>query len=518
MRRTSASVQPGRKYQDTSLPRRDIESLLSDPTPIHAEQCKRNFSKFIKEFWETVTTDALLWNWHIDLLATELSKLAYQVSLGLPRKYDLIINIPPGTTKSIACSVMFPVWCWVNWHWMRFIAASYSAELALEQAELSRDIVRSDKFQQYFPELSIKRDKDTKSNFKVVKQNPNGTIAIGGSRYSTSVGGTLTGFHGHILLVDDPLNPHLAASDVELRKANRWIGQTLSTRKVDKAVTVTVLIMQRLHQDDPSGHLLAKKKNIRHICLPGEIATFRAFVKPVELIDNYVDDLLDPTRMPWPVMEDMEADLGQYGYAGQVGQNPSPPGGGMFKTDHLQYLSSMPSPVNLVQSVRFWDKAGTTEKENKRAAWTVGLKMHRLASGKFLVEDVKRGRWASEERERIILETAQADGHGVEIWQEQEPGSGGKDQAQATIRNLAGYSIRSDRPTGDKAVRADPYSVQVNVGSVFLLTAVWNKDYVDELKDFPFSTYADQVDASSGAFNKLARKRVAGSIFNKDRK
>jgi len=178
----------------------------------------------------------------------------------------------------------------------------------------------------------------------------------------------------------------------------------------------------------------------------------------------------------------------------------------------------MPSPVNLVQSVRFWDKAGTTEKENKRAAWTVGLKMHRLASGKFLVEDVKRGRWASEERERIILETAQADGHGVEIWQEQEPGSGGKDQAQATIRNLAGYSIRSDRPTGDKAVRADPYSVQVNVGSVFLLTAVWNKDYVDELKDFPFSTYADQVDASSGAFNKLARKRVAGSIFNKDRK
>jgi predicted phage terminase large subunit-like protein len=213
--------------------------------------------------------------------------------------------------------------------------------------------------------------------------------------------------------------------------------------------------------------------------------------------------------MPWTVMEDMEADLGQYGYAGQIGQNPVPPGGGMFKVESFQYTSHTLNPSNIQQSVRYWDKAGS---ENA-GAYTVGVLMHRLTSGKFLITDVKRGQWASEQREAIIRQTAEADGIKVKVWHEQEPGSGGKDSARATTLNLAGFSCEAEPPVGNKVARADTYSVQVNNGNVILQTADWNREFVEEHRFFPFSTYKDQVDAASGCFRRLALKKIAGSLF-----
>jgi predicted phage terminase large subunit-like protein len=133
--------------------------------------------------------------------------------------------------------------------------------------------------------------------------------------------------------------------------------------------------------------------------------------------------------------------------------------------------------------------------------------MTRLKNGMFLVDDVKRGQWGSAERERIIRQTAEADGKKVFIVVEQEPGSGGKESAENTIRNLAGWMVQAERPTGDKTLRADPFSVQVNNGNVLLRTAVWNKSYMDEFELFPNSSYKDQVDASSGAFNFLIKKK-----------
>jgi predicted phage terminase large subunit-like protein len=117
--------------------------------------------------------------------------------------------------------------------------------------------------------------------------------------------------------------------------------------------------------------------------------------------------------------------------------------------------------------------------------------------------DVKRGRWASEEREDIILSTAKSDGVEVKIYYEQEPGSGGKQSAEATTKNLTGFTAYADLPHGDKVYRADPFSVSVNNGQVSLLKGEWNKEYIEEFRFFPFSMYKDQVDASSGAYSKL---------------
>lgn len=464
---------------------------------------------FLQYFWDEYSQDAFKPNWHIKYICQTIQRAAERVAEGLPKEHDIIINVPPGSTKTAIVSIMFPLWCWCRWFHMRFITASYTFPLSLESAEYSRDIMKSDKFRTLFPELDIKQDKDQKSNFRIIKYK---TVSAGrpprqikgGNRFSTSVGGSVTGFHGHINIVDDPIDPLRAVSPAEIQKANFWMDNVLPFRKVDKAVTLTILIMQRLHQDDPTGHWLKKKSaKLLHICIPGEIRNYKDKVKPKELIENYVDDLMDPVRMSWESLN-VYLELGQFTYGGQVGQDPIPLGGGMFKVDAFSVLDRMPSEHRIVRTIRYWDKAAT---EGGDGAFTAGVKMHLLTDGTFLVSDVKRGRWGTDERERRMLQTAQADGKKVYIYVEQEPGSGGKDSAKATIKNLSGFSVRADRPTGDKTFRADPYSVQVNEGNVKLLAGAWNEAYIEELKYFPGSTHRDQADASSGAFNLLTGKK-----------
>ena len=213
------------------------ETLISAKRQVIIDLCKKSLFFFIQEFWSEVSSQKFIPNWHIEkVLCPELERLARRVAKNLPKEHDLIINIPPGMTKTLTVSIMFPVWCWINWYWMKFITGSYSGALSLESAEYCRDLIRSDKFKSYFPDIQIKEDKDTKSNFRIIKMADDGKVILGGNRFSTSVGGTVTGFHAHILIIDDPLNPSQALSEVELKKANRWVDQTLSTRKVEKAV------------------------------------------------------------------------------------------------------------------------------------------------------------------------------------------------------------------------------------------------------------------------------------------
>lgn len=495
-----------------------FKAAIENPLAVIRELTKRSLYEFLKYFWPVVSTYDFQDNWHLKYLSEELEKIADSVSKKIPREYDLIINVPPGSTKTILTSIMFPVWCWTKWPQFRFITASYSGALSLESAETSRDLIRSPEFQMVFPDIDIKSDKDTKSNFKVVKKHYE-TLktgyapyqSAGGYRFSTSVGGTLMGFHGDIIIVDDPLNPEQAVSDVEILNASRWMEKTLPTRKTNKAVSTTILIMQRLHQNDPTGAWLdKKKKNVKHICIPGEILNFQKYVNPRELTKYYKDDMFDTVRLPWAVLDDLKIDLGEDGYAGQIGQNPVPPGGAMFKVENFEIVEDFPRAIHVVKSVRYWDKAVSSE---KRASYTAGVKISQLINGRYIVEDVIRGKWSVEKRERIIQETAQKDGLGVMVWMEQEPGSGGKESVQSSIQGLAGFVAYAERTTGDKIMRAESYSVQVNNGGVKLLKAPWNYDFIEEHRFFPHSTFKDQVDAAAGAFNKLIFKKIARVIY-----
>lgn len=499
------------KPPETDLMRRAVE----DPRSALRSLIKNDLYLFLQYFWDTYTENTFVPNWHIEKISRELETIARRVANREPKLYDLVINEPPGTTKTALTSIIFPVWCWTNWYWMRFITTSHSDALSLESAEYSRDIIRSEKFRQLFPEIDIRQDKDQKSNFKIVKKQwaSRGYVPRllqGGSRISTSVGSKIIGFHAHLIIADDLIDPRRAISDAGIREANNYLDHTLSTRKVDKRVSTTILIMQRLAQNDPTGHLLSKPDaKIKHICLPGELRNYGDQLKPEKWREYYQDNLLDVRRMDWGVLKDMLASLGQYGYAGQVGQKPTLPEGGMFKVDRFTITDQVPSSHHIVRTVRYWDKAGTAG----GGAYTAGVKMSRLDNGRYLVHDVRRGQWTSDERERIIRQTAEADdseeARPTLIVIEQEGGSGGKESAEATMRNLAGFVVERDRPTGKKEARADPYSTQVNEGNVMLLRGLWNQAYIDELENFPNSTFKDQVDASSGAFAKLiGKKRV----------
>lgn len=137
--------------------------------------------------------------------------------------------------------------------------------------------------------------------------------------------------------------------------------------------------------------------------------------------------------------------------------------------------------------------------------------------GQFYIEDVVRGQWSANAREKIIQQTIQRDsqlyGSQYVAWIEQEPGSGGKESAEYTIRNNAGYRIKADRPTGDKDVRLMPFADQAEAGNVLIVSASWNSAWLEEMTSIPNSTYRDQSDATAGAFNKLVNRKSSAKML-----
>lgn len=498
-----------------------LNKVLSQPDALKAEKCRRSFFYFVQEFWEVVIHEEPVYNWHIPFLCAELETVFRQVVNRRPKLYDLVINIPPGTTKSTICTIMFPVWTWIAINPeqrkkktrdgdiidftggdLRFITGSYAAPLSLEHAEYSRDIVKSDKYQRYFPEVEIRRDKDSKSNFKT---------NLGGTRFSTSVLSTVTGVHGHFLIIDDPLNPLQAISDVEREKANHWLDHTLSTRKVDKAITVTILIMQRLHKLDPTGMLISKKgKKVRHIVLPGNLEydnNGRAMygAKPASLEKHYIDGLLDPVRLSQDVCADMKIDLGPYGYAGQVGQDPKAREGAMFQEDWFEVVDA--APAGGTEWVRGWDLAATTVKESKsgRPAYTAGVKM-KAVNGIFYIGHSIRFRKSPNNVRLAVKNIASQDEDGVIVDLPQDPGQAGKAQVKDFVSLLAGYNVRYSTESGDKVLRAEPFSAQCEAGNVKLVRGDWNAEYIEDITFFP-NGFKDLADASCRAFTRVVKMK-----------
>jgi predicted phage terminase large subunit-like protein len=157
------------------------------------------------------------------------------------------------------------------------------------------------------------------------------------------------------------------------------------------------------------------------------------------------------------------------------------------------------------QCIRYWDKAAT-EDGGKR---TAGVKIRGPVNGIYYIEDVVKGQWSSFNREKVIRQTAELDGQFVTIFVEQEPGSGGKDSVEASIKNLVGYNVRADKVTGDKIERMMPLSAQAEAGNVKLVRGAWNESFLNECHNAePDAEFLDQPDAAAGAFNQLAKART----------
>lgn len=465
-----------------------------------ADRCRASYFQFLQTFWHVVTPERLKLNWHIEKLCLELQTLSERIFEDLPRLHDLIVNCPPGTSKSRIVSVLWQPWTWTRMPSFKMITGSYSERLSLELARLSRDVVQSSLYKALFPGIDLREDQNTKGLF---------VNTHGGWRFSTGVGGSATGFHAHAIAVDDPIDPQGALSDLVLAEANSWMKETLSDRKVDKQLTPTVLIMQRLHQNDPTGHWLDRGGRIRHICLPAD-DTWE--IKPPEWRGYYVDGLLDPVRQPRePVLSEALARGDEY-YASQYGMNPVPRGGALFKVDNFRMENLVNTPKKWKRNpMRFWDKAATAG----GGAKTAGVKMALDEYDDVWVLDMVLGQWNSGDRERKLLETARLDGKLTTVGIEREPAGSGKESAErsAKMLALAGFPSWINRVTGSKEIRADPWSVMVNQGHVHIVRGPWNHAFIEEHRYFPFSTFKDIVDASSGCFCGLTRRRLRIGIL-----
>lgn len=455
-----------------------------------ASTCRASYFEFVKHFWGTIVRDPLVLNWHIKYLCDEIQGTLERVFRGEAALNDTLINIAPGTSKSTLFSVMLTPWAWTRMPHFRMIGASYTDALALDLSGKSRQIVESALYKATFPEIQLSKDTNSKSHWQNTR---------GGDRYAVAVGGSVTGMHAHCIVIDDPIDPKGVRSKADLETANTWCRETISSRKVNKDLTPTFVVMQRLHQNDPSE--LYINRGVRHICVPGEESPK---IFPHELRSFYQNGLFDPVRLSRPVLERMKTELGQFGYSGQILQDPIPLGGGMFKPERINIVEYPPGVDRFKKIVRYWDKSAT----KGGGDWTVGVKMGVDQNGSYWILDVCRGQWSSEERERQIVAVAARDGKSVRIGMEREPGSSGIDSVKDSIKRLAGYLVTAHPATGKKELRADTFSVQVNAGNVYMVKGAFNQPYFEELAFFPNGKNDDQVDASSGAFALLEKTKT----------
>lgn len=444
---------------------------------VKAELCRRTLAFFVKEFWEIIIQDPIVWNWHMDVLCDEVQQVYERVIKRQQKLYDLIINIPPGTSKSTIATVMAPVWSWTRDQGLRHITASYSDSLSTEHAVKSRDIVRSDKFRLYFPEIEIKKDEDNKTNYKTLK---------GGQRFATSVTGTITGTHAHIQTIDDPLNPKQAASDAELETANNFFSHTLSTRKVDKEVTPMILIMQRLAVNDCTGYLLSKgKDNVRKVCLPAQLSKD---VSPEEYKDKYINGLLDPVRLGESVLREMKIDLGSAGFAGQMGQQPVPPGGLILKEQWFEVVDkAIPSSALIYFQL---DTAYTKDQDNDPTALTAyykeGSDVYIISSESNWFEFPELIKWLAPR----VRNLGYSDQSIVRV----EPKASGKSIVQQLKQDSTLNIVESEAPEKDKISRCKNASPKIEAGRVKLHRGPWNKAFIDQCCSFPKGQHDDELD------------------------
>lgn len=474
---------------------------------VQADECRKDFFYFLKTFWDIIIKEEPVYNWHIPLLCQGLQALSMSIIERKPKPYDLLINIPPGTTKSTIVTVMWPAWLWTQDPSIRIISNSYSGDLSLDHASKSKDIITSDRYMRLFPEVRIRPDKSAKGSYETTRT---------GARYTTSTGGTITGKHGHVIINDDPQNPKQASSEA-LREQATEHTKTLSSRKVNKENTPVVTIMQRLHEEDVTGYLLKLRgERVKHICLPAEVSDN---VKPAELKEKYVDGLLDPVRLSKDVLDEAKIDLGSKGYSGQYGQSPTVEGGNIIKEEWFRKiaLSQFMAIRGSAPSHFFLDTA-YDEKKKKTDNDPSGIMATSYVNNAIFIFDARKLYKQFPDLIKFIPGYLQANGYDNRGTLRIEPKANGKSVIQQLERETKLNVTQTPSPTESKEVRLNAASPTVECGRVYLVEGDWNEEFIDEVCGFPLKAHDEYVDLLSYAidFYTSGHKQLPDGIDKED--
>ena len=453
--------------------------------------CELSFYEFFQKAWHIVEPSIKLsTNWHHKYLCDTLQEECERIIDNRVKTKDIIINIPFRATKSILVTVMFPVWCWIKDPKLRFITASYSADLSIEHSTRSRDIINSEWFKDRWGELfHIKKDQNLKSRYE------NNFLGV---RRATSVGGTVTGQGGDFLIVDDPVSPQHAASEIERENANEWYRTTFYSRLNNPHTGIRIIIMQRIHDNDLSGFLLYgedSRTKYQHICIPAEKSND---VKPKKLNSFYDEDGLFWTdRFSKTILDDYKQALGSYGYAGQLMQTPTPLNSGMIKSEWLKIDQYKIIDDNIAVNFVI-DPAYTSNEKNDPSA----LLAYTFRDNKWQIIDCVNVYKEFPELVKFIPQWVTKNGYSNRSRIYVEPKASGKSIVQ-TLQKETGLNVREDKPPSkDKVARVQDISASLESGRVSLLRGKWNEEFLQQLVKFPSAKHDDMVDCLVMAINK----------------
>jgi len=511
--------------------------LLTKDDQIDRNLYERSLIDFTAGGWKYVEPKPFVSNWHIEAVCDHLEWVAEGEIT------RLLINIPPRHMKSRGANVFFPAWVWAQdpdpyipdlgkrrgqpflvqenkWKGpgVKFMHLSYDARLSMRDSIYCRQVIRSPWYQKYWGDrVTTNPAQDNKGRFDNMQ---------GGYRLATSENGLITGEGGDIIIFDDPHNAREVDSDVVRDGTLKFWDESMPSRLNDQKRGVFIIIMQRLHERDLSGYILARELGWTHLCLPAlyeakhpyvfgcgfphrtdapNVSTYKWKKGEVWKDPRSEGEPLWPALFPLDALQRIAKDdeMSSHVAAGQLQQRPSAREGGMFKRDWFDIVNELPITAQGYK-VRSWDLAGTADAKSD-PDYSVGLLMARdPLTGIFYITDVIRKRLSPAGVEAAIKNTARTDGYMVTVRLPQDPGQAGKFQVRTFVTMLAGFNVRIEPEENSKATRAESFAAQAEVGNVKLLRGAWNEAFINEICAFDKGRFDDQVDAATGAYRVLS--------------
>jgi len=440
---------------------------------------RKDFRAFVHKVFTTLTLgQTYVRTWHVDAIACQLER----VRRGEVRR--LIINMPPRSLKSIAASVAFPAFILGHDPSRRIICVSYSGELAKKHSNDFRAVLESPWYRAAFPTTQIGPFKNTETEIELTAR---------GFRLATSVGGTLTGRGGDIIVIDDPLKPDDALSETKRSVANQWFTNTLLSRLDDKRTGAIVVVMQRVHIDDLTGFLLSQSDEWEVLSLPAiahcdqeiPISADRAYRRKL-------GEALSPEREPLQVLEAMKLQIGSDAFSAQYQQEPAPPDGAMVKRHWVKRYSELPPASEQLLVVQSWDTASKGGPDND---WSVCTTWIVTRKKQWYLVDVWRQRVDYPALKSGVQAQAKKWGARRVLVEDTSTGTALVQELRSQISGIIAV-----KPEGDKASRMAVASAKFEAGQVFFPErASWLPDLEAELFVFPGSRHDDQCDSISQA-------------------
>lgn len=480
---------------------------------------KASFHEFIKQAWPAIEAELFVDSWHIRAIAEHL-EACYRRDIK-----KLLINIPPRTSKSTIVSVMFPAWVWLHKPEEKFLYSSYTGSLSIEHSLKCRRLIESNWYQERFGNLyQLSKDQKAKGFFDNNKK---------GSRIATSVGASATGKGGNFLIVDDGNNVQDGESEIKRNTAIEWLNSVWSTRLNNPKNDVQIIIQQRLHEDDMTGHVIDKDINNEWVklILPMEYEESRkakTIILPSTNGKIWQDpreeegELLCEQRFSLKVIKKYKYDLGSYGYAGQYQQRPAPEEGGIIQKSWFKWWKHN-EPPEIQFIVQSWDTALTA---NEMSAYSACTTWGVFLDHNYIEHLILLGMWRGRVEYPELREMAKRLFFDYrDNGKERNPKFKGRQpdlclvEAKASgdplIQDLASGGIKATpfNPTkyGDKIQRVRLITPIIEGGRVWLraMPPKYDKltsdadDFLEEVATFPNSSSRDLVDTMTQTLLKL---------------